>query len=122
MAHVETKMITLPDRGPIYPKGGIMGPIVHPFKEHVKTIGLLLMRSYRVNEVLEDGSVIKLDLTNFDKDNNPEVAPVVDPTPAPTGDVTPDPVQPVQVQRDKSQQNHKNQNRQQQKADQVTKK
>lgn len=64
------KMITIPHNGPIYPKGGIMGPITTPFSEEIKTVGLLLMRGFPVSEALENGELLPLSVSNFDKDNN----------------------------------------------------
>jgi hypothetical protein len=63
------KMVVIPHAGPIYPKGGIFGPITTPYAEEISTIGVLLMQGYKVAEVLSEG-LLELDLSNFDKDNS----------------------------------------------------
>jgi hypothetical protein len=62
-------MVTIPSPGPIFPKGGINGPILTPYREDVQTIGILLMRGHRVTEVLPNAESIELNLSNFDQDN-----------------------------------------------------
>lgn len=71
-------MIVIPHNGPILPKGGIYGPITSPYMEDIATIGLLVMRNYRIDEVLADGTHIELTPSNFDKEHTKktEVVPV----------------------------------------------
>lgn len=75
MATVTKKMVVLPDAKPIFPKGGISGPIMTPYMETVPTIGTLLMRGYRVTEVLANNVRIPLTLSNFDQDNSKPAGP-----------------------------------------------
>lgn len=67
---METKRIVIPYNGPIYPKGGVYGPINTPYVENVRTIGVLLLNNYPVEEVLDNGKRVKLTLQNYDKDNS----------------------------------------------------
>lgn len=67
---METKRIVIPHNGPIYPKGGVYGPINTPYVENVRTIGVLLLNNYPVEEVLDNGEHVKLTLQNYDKDNS----------------------------------------------------
>lgn len=67
---METKRIVIPHNGPIYPKGGVYGPINTPYVENVRTIGVLLLNNYPVEEVLDNGEQVKLTLQNYDKDNS----------------------------------------------------
>lgn len=67
---METKRIVIPHNGPIYPKGGVFGPINTPYVEKVSTIGVLLLNNYPVEEVLDNGERVKLTLQNYDKDNS----------------------------------------------------
>lgn len=64
------KKIKVLYRGPIYEKGGIYGPITTPYLEDVKTISRFLLSGKKVSEVLDDGTEISLDLTNFNTDNS----------------------------------------------------
>lgn len=63
-----SKMIVINSQGPIFPKGGIIGPIETPYKEDLATIAILLMNNYDVEEVVKDRKV-KLNLSNY-KDNH----------------------------------------------------
>lgn len=67
---METKRIVIPHNGPIYPKGGVYGPINTPYVENVRTIGVLLLNNYPVEEVLDNGEHVELTLQNYDKDNS----------------------------------------------------
>jgi hypothetical protein len=67
---MKTKRIVIPHNGPIYPKGGVYGPINTPYVEQVRTIGVLLLNNYPVEEVLDNGERVKLTLQNYDKDNS----------------------------------------------------
>lgn len=71
MATVESKQIVIPFRGPIYPKAAVQGPITTPYVEKVDVIASLLFGNYPVTEVLADGTKVKLNFTNFNKDNTP---------------------------------------------------
>jgi hypothetical protein len=75
MSLITTKMITLPDGKPIYPKGGVYGPINTPYRESVRTIGVLLMGGYNVIEVINEETRVALDMFNFDQDNSNYVDP-----------------------------------------------
>ncbi len=68
---VEKKMIKILHNGPIYPKGGITGPILTPYMEDVRTIFLMITRGIKVVEVLPDGNEITLNTINFDSPPNP---------------------------------------------------
>lgn len=70
------KRIIIPQSGPIFPKGGVYGPIETPYMEDVHTISVLLLNNYKVVEVLEDGTKVPLTLQNFDKDNSVKVETV----------------------------------------------
>ncbi|NNV04723.1 hypothetical protein, partial [Brevibacillus sp. MCWH] len=70
------KRIIIPQSGPIFPKGGVYGPIETPYMEDVRTISVLLLNNYKVVEVLEDGTKVPLTLQNFDKDNSVKVETV----------------------------------------------
>lgn len=65
------KMIKVPFRGPIYPKGSIMGPITTPYLEDHSTIAAMLIQHLPVIEVLPTGGEVPLSLHNYDKDNTP---------------------------------------------------
>jgi len=60
------KMIKILQRGPIYPKGGISGPILTPYMEDVRTIFIMITRGIKVVEVLSDGTEVVLNTMNFD--------------------------------------------------------
>lgn len=133
MSKVEHKFVILPHQGPIYPKAGIHGPILTPYKEDVRTIGILLMRDYKVTEVLADGTEVALNLQNFDQDNTgvvekPASKPEKEEVKPPKVEEKPvEPEAPKTEEPGKNQQNNqkqfnKNQQKQQQQADVVNKK
>lgn len=68
MAH---KLVTIPHNGPIIPVlGGVYGPITHPHKMDMGSIRVLVSKGYPVDEHLDNGEILRLDLTNYAKDNN----------------------------------------------------
>ena len=69
----QRKQITIPQTGPIWTKGGIMGPIITPYHEDVDTIRLMLSNGVKLNEVLEDGTQQPLTLESLAKLQAPEV-------------------------------------------------
>jgi hypothetical protein len=72
MNTIETKLIKITSRGPLNAIHGIHGPILNPYMEKVRTIFRLISEGATVVEVLQDKSEIKLDATNFNKDNEPK--------------------------------------------------
>jgi len=73
-------MITVHYNGPIYAKGGVCGPILTPYKEDIETIFKMITQGIKVVEILEDGTTVVLNLTNFNTDNTPKkVEPEVKP-------------------------------------------
>jgi hypothetical protein len=75
MSKVARKFIVINTRGPIYPLGGVYGPITSAYSEDVDTISRLLMGNYKVEEVLENGDHVVLNLNNYDTVNAPAPAP-----------------------------------------------
>lgn len=72
IAYTERKRIKITSCGPLATKGGAHGPIRTPYLETIANIKKLLSRDRaNVIEVLEDGSEVKLTLTNFCLDNRP---------------------------------------------------
>lgn len=67
---MSTKLVTIPHRGPIIPLGGVYGPITHAHHMDMTTIRILVTKGYEVDEHLNNGKVIRLDLNNYAKDNN----------------------------------------------------
>lgn len=87
---LDSKLIVIPHRGPIYPKAGIYGPIQTPYLEKTSDILALLNAGYPVVEVLADKTEVPLNYHNYAKDNSgaasahaevdaPVVPPVKDP-------------------------------------------
>lgn len=115
-----TKLITIPHTGPIYPKSGIFGPIETPYVEDVSVIGTLLMKNYPVIEHKENGEQVELTLSNFDNGaikvvEHTEVvdapkAPVeeVEKEEAPAAPVEEEKEADVQIQSNQQKQNKKN--------------
>lgn len=55
-------------------RGICLGPVITPFKEHISYIfGMVCDQGACIEEVLRDGSTIKLDVFNYDKDNQPTI-------------------------------------------------
>ena len=71
MAIFQKKSIRIPGGGPIWEKGGLIGPINTPYSEDIKTIASMLMSGRQVIEVLNNNTEMNLTLHNYDKDNNP---------------------------------------------------
>lgn len=75
MEKIESKMIKIGHYGPIMIKGGAYGPIDSAYKESTNTIFKMLSAGIKgIVEVLPDGTEVKLDASNFDKDNTPDKA------------------------------------------------
>ena len=70
MAEIKEKRIILPEQRPIFPIGGVYGPITTPIPKDIRTIGILVLNGYRVIEVLPDGTQVELTTVNFDQDNS----------------------------------------------------
>lgn len=70
MTELTHKKITIPHAGPIYAKGGVMGPIISKHNETLENIALLLQGNYPVIEHLENGEQVQLTLANFRTDFN----------------------------------------------------
>ena len=65
---VKKKRIVIMHKGLIYPLG-ISGPHTVPYWENLDMINKLVMGNYKVYEVLNDGTRVLLDYTNYDKEN-----------------------------------------------------
>lgn len=65
---VRKKRIVILHKGLIYPLG-ISGPHTVPYWENIEMINKLVMGNYKVYEVLNDGTRVALDYTNYDKEN-----------------------------------------------------
>lgn len=72
------KNIIITNRCQVLTSRGIcLGPVTVPFKEHVSNIfGMVCDERACIEEVLNDGSTLRLNIFNYDKDNQP--APVVE--------------------------------------------
>lgn len=68
---VTKKKIVIDTKGPLSLKGGISGPIEIPYYENITIIGKMIMRGYKVFEILNDGSKVRLTLTNYNVELNP---------------------------------------------------
>lgn len=68
--YVKEKKIIVKSLGTIDILGGITGPILKPFVRDVKTIMHLVNTGKDVYEVLPDGTEIKLNISNYETDNN----------------------------------------------------
>ena len=70
-----SKKIKILTKGVIHSKGLIYGPVLTPYMETLDNIFTLLADGVHIVEVLNDGTELKLDITNFKNDNNfkPEV-------------------------------------------------
>lgn len=69
--YVDMKTIIVKSAGTLPLLSGVAGPILTPFRCKVDTIGHLINTRKEVYEVLEDGTEIKLDKDNFNKENYP---------------------------------------------------
>lgn len=67
------KKIIIDSQGPIYPKGGMYGPFLTPFKERIETVVALVIQKYNVYEILNDGTKVQLTLQNVNQDLNEKV-------------------------------------------------
>lgn len=67
---LDSKLVVIPHRGPIYPKAGVYGPIETPYYEKTADILSLLNAGYPVTEVLEDQTQVVLNYHNYAKDNS----------------------------------------------------
>lgn len=67
---VTRKKVKVLTNGPIRAKGWVYGPILNPYMESTKIIFAMLRDSIKVVEVLNNGSELVLNATNFDKNNN----------------------------------------------------
>lgn len=65
---VKRKKIIILHKGVIHPLG-ISGPHLVPYWETTDVINKLIMGNYKVAEVLKDGTQIRLDYTNYDREN-----------------------------------------------------
>lgn len=65
---VKQKQVAVRYTGPIIPLGGIYGPTVPQIMD-VSIIATLLIKGYRVVEVLSDGREIQLNMGNYNVDN-----------------------------------------------------
>lgn len=68
---VKKKKIIINTRGALALKGGVSGPIEIPYMEDTDVICKMIMRGYKVFEILEDKTKVKLDLSNYNVDLNP---------------------------------------------------
>ena len=66
---VDKKRVEVRYTGPILPLGGIYGPTVPQIMD-VHTIASLLIKGYRTVEILNNGSEVMLDMSNYDLDFN----------------------------------------------------
>ena len=69
---VSKKKIVIKSKGPIRLKGNIQGPVEIPYYEKVETICNMIMDGLKVYEILNDNSEIKLTLSNYNVESNPE--------------------------------------------------
>ena len=67
----DTKMIRVPSRGYVTTsRGQVIAPIMSPYRESISCIwSMITIDRATVEEQLPDGSFLKLDVQNFDKDN-----------------------------------------------------
>lgn len=66
---VNKKNIVIEHYGILHTLGGLHGPILEPFSLDVESIRHLVITKKKVIEVLPDGTRVKLDRRNFDRDN-----------------------------------------------------
>lgn len=69
---VKVKNIVIPYNGPIPTRGGAYGPVTMPYLEDTSAIAALLCRNIPVEEVLKDGTRIRLELNNYNTINEPK--------------------------------------------------
>lgn len=67
---VKKKQIVIDLKGDI-PVLGVSGPIDIPYWETLDKISQMLMYNVPIREVLSNGDTVKLDLVNFDQENDP---------------------------------------------------
>lgn len=94
----DTKMIRIVSRGYVSTsRGRIMSPVMSPYRESINRIwSMLTVDRADIDEKLPDGSFIRLNIQNYDRDNtikeevatNVPVKPVA-PTPAPVVNTVP---------------------------------
>ena len=67
----DTKMIRVPSRGYVTTsRGQVIAPIMSPYRESISCIwSMITVDRATVEEQLPDGTFLKLDVQNFDKDN-----------------------------------------------------
>lgn len=88
----DTKMIRIVSRGYVMTsRGRVITPIMSPYRESISRIWSMITTDRAdVEEKLPDGTFLKLDAQNFDKDNfvskekKPFVKPELEETPKPT--------------------------------------
>lgn len=86
--YVKQKKIIVKSFGLIDALGGVVGPVLAPFKaDTIPTIRNLINSRMEVYEILDNGQELKLDIRNFETDNN--VAKVSKPVETTTADVKP---------------------------------
>lgn len=73
MSKIVSKKVRIPSAGILNALGGISGPINTPSFLGIKYIENLLVSGKEVIEVLPDGTEVKLDFKNFDKDNTKKI-------------------------------------------------
>lgn len=64
------KKIIIPHYGTLHTLGGLQGPVEVPFNLEIERIRSLVVTGVKVMEVLEDGTQLKLDRRNYDRDNS----------------------------------------------------
>ena len=76
---VKVKNIVIPYHGPIPTRGGAYGPVTMPYLEDTSAIAAMLCRNIPVEEVLKDGTRVRLELNNYNVDNEPKEVKVEQP-------------------------------------------
>lgn len=66
---VNKKNIIIEHYGTLHTLGGLHGPVLEPFSLDVESIRHLVITKKKVIEILPDGTRVKLDRRNFDRDN-----------------------------------------------------
>ena len=75
-----TKLVNIYPSVPVISTNPPIRSIIRNVKKPVEQIRACIMARATVEEILKDGSKIRLDLTNYDKDNEPKTVKAPEPT------------------------------------------
>jgi hypothetical protein len=75
-----TKLVNIYPSVPVISTNPPIRSIIRNVKKPVEQIRACIMARATVEEILNDGSIIRLDLTNYDKDNQPKTIKAPEPT------------------------------------------